>query len=379
MTDRVQAYGTPLYYFDGTVLRDRIHDLKQHLPASAELCYAVKANPFLIKEAEPWVERLEVCSPGEARICLDQQVPEQKMVISGVYKDPKFIEELVASHGEIGWYTVESMNQYQLLTGLAKAYKRNLRLLLRLSSGAQFGMEEAEVETILKEQDPSVEICGLQFFSGTQKTSLKKMRRELEKCAKLTQAYGLKELEFGTGFPVYYFADESFDEDAYLAEFTSMAEACTEGLTLTLEVGRSIAASCGTYYTSVVDTKHVGNERFAIVDGGIHQIAYYGQFMAMKLPCMRCLPEREEPQEPWNICGSLCTTNDILVKEWPTRPLVPGDVLAFEKAGAYCVSEGIALFLSRDLPAVVLKSAHDAQEHLLRPHMETYALNEGRS
>ena len=123
----------------------------------------------------------------------------------------------------------------------------------------------------------------------------------------------------------------------------------------------------------------MGNERFAIVDGGIHQIAYYGQFMAMKLPCMRCLPASEEPQEPWNICGSLCTTNDILVKEWPTRPLAPGDVLAFEKAGAYCVSEGIALFLSRDLPAVVLKSAHDAKEHLLRPHMETYVLNEGRS
>ena len=52
-------------------------------------------------------------------------------------------------------------------------------------------------------------------------------------------------------------------------------------------------------------------------------------------------------------------------------------MLAFEKAGAYCVTEGIALFLSRDLPAVVLKSALDGKEHLLRAHIETNNLNEG--
>ncbi|MCR5006661.1 MAG: alanine racemase [Clostridiales bacterium] len=377
MIDRVQRYGTPLYYFDGEILRDRICFLRKHIPEATDLCYAVKANPFLIKEAAPYVDRLEVCSPGEARICFDQQVPEEKMVISGVYKDPDFMQELVQQHPLIGWYTVESMSQYQLLTQLARTYGRKLKLLPRLSSGMQFGMDEKEITGILEAPDPEVEICGLQFFSGTQKTSLKKMRREMEKSSRLVRAFGLQELEFGTGFPVFYFADETFDEEAYLQGFRALLEEYAEGLTVTLELGRSITASCGTYYTTVVDTKQIGSEKFAIVDGGIHQIAYYGQFMAMKLPCMRLLPERKADAEPWNICGSLCTVNDILVKEWPTAPLSQGDVLAFEKAGAYCVTEGIALFLSRDLPAVVLKSAQDGKEHLLRAHVETNTLNEG--
>ena len=46
----------------------------------------------------------------------------------------------------------------------------------------------------------------------------------------------------------------------------------------------------------------------------------------------------------------LCTINDILVKRLPLGGLEIGDVLVFEQAGAYCMTEGIALFLSRDLP-----------------------------
>ena len=53
------------------------------------------------------------------------------------------------------------------------------------------------------------------------------------------------------------------------------------------------------------------------------------------------------------MCGSLCTVNDILVKQLPVADLQQGDVFVFEKTGAYSVTEGMALFLSRDLPAVL--------------------------
>ena len=174
----VEKYGTPLYVFDGARLKERIGYLKDRLPVSIDLVYAVKANPFIIGEAWPLVERLEICSPGEARICLALDVPESKMVISGVYKTPAFIEELVRDHPDVGVYTAESMEQYRLLTRLAEQYGRKLEILVRLSSGNQFGMEESEVTGILDHPSPSVHVRGIQFFSGTQKTSLKKMQRE---------------------------------------------------------------------------------------------------------------------------------------------------------------------------------------------------------
>ena len=57
----------------------------------------------------------------------------------------------------------------------------------------------------------------------------------------------------------------------------------------------------------------------------------------------------------WNLFGSLCTVNDILVKQMPVRNLTVGDVIVFENTGAYSTTEGIALFLSRDLPKILLR------------------------
>ena len=106
---------------------------------------------------------------------------------------------------------------------------------------------------------------------------------------------------------------------------------------LVLELGRSIAASCGTYLTRVVDLKRNRGEGYALVDGGIHQLTYYGQAMAMRAPRLRLLPDRPcQEEETWTVCGSLCTINDILVKRRPFPALAVGDVLAFENAGAYC-------------------------------------------
>ena len=36
---------------------------------SIGLCYAIKANPFIIEQAARDADRVEVCSPGELRIC----------------------------------------------------------------------------------------------------------------------------------------------------------------------------------------------------------------------------------------------------------------------------------------------------------------------
>lgn len=76
----------------------------------------------------------------------------------------------------------------------------------------------------------------------------------------------------------------------------------------------------------------------------------------------------------WNVCGALCSMNDILAKELPLPPVEIGDLLCFRLAGAYAVTEGIALFLTRDLPAVYLLG-EDGSLVLARPTTETVELN----
>jgi len=129
---------------------------------------------------------------------------------------------------------------------------------------------------------------------------------------------------------------------------------------ITLELGRSIAASCGKYFTKIVDMKTNKSQNYCIIDGGINQISYYGQSMAMKVPFYKHIPIREnENIMSWNVCGSLCTVNDILIKQLPLSNLTIGDVLVFENTGAYSMTEGISLFLSRDLPTIYFYSEKD--------------------
>ena len=75
---------TPFYLFDTDAAAAQVEALRKKLPDRVGLCYAVKANPFLIRDLEPVVDHFEVCSPGEFRICERLGIPMGKVGMSGV-------------------------------------------------------------------------------------------------------------------------------------------------------------------------------------------------------------------------------------------------------------------------------------------------------
>ena len=74
------------------------------------------------------------------------------------------------------------------------------------------------------------------------------------------------------------------------------------------------------------------------------------------------------------MCGALCTVSDVLAKMLPLYTPCTGDLLVFENAGAYSITEGIYLFLSRALPGVVFWSEKEGLR-LARDIVETSLLN----
>lgn len=391
----LECYETPLYVFDQQILLKRIAYLRSMLPPRTRLCYAVKANTFVIPLLADAVDRLESCSPGETRICAQLGVSPEKIVISSVHKNEAMLRETFSLCGTRGRYTVESLAQVALLRTLAHEMDTTLHLLLRLSSGNQFGVDVQTIERIVDEasRDPHLDICGLQYFSGTQVTSMKRLERELTNldaiATMLAEVYGcnLRELEYGPGLPVAYFnAGEPDSEPEHLSALASLLESLAFDGELILEIGRGVVASCGTYLTRVVDLKLTDGERFAIVDGGKHQITYYGGGLGLKNPPCRLISPHavSDASSPcsgkastvhlWNVCGSLCTASDILAKQVPLDNLSMGSTFAFEQAGAYCATEGLALFLSRDLPRIVLADGA-GNVHLARDSFETAVLN----
>ena len=382
--------GTPSFVFDTDILKKRAGWIKEMIHP-AKLCFAIKANPFLVEALEPQADRYEVCSPGEFRICERVGVPMERIVLSGVYKNPEDVEYVLSAYGGRGMYTVESLQHLQILNDTAVKLGMKIAVLIRVTSGNQFGVDEEDIRKMVSDRGnyPGIEIEGLQFYLGTQKRELSQMKTELEHLdefigeLKEVNGFETRVLEYGPGFFVPYFKkDKSEDVEDVLGEFKELLECLKFKGKVVLEMGRFLAATCGYYVTSIVDMKVNKDQPYVIMDGGINHLNYYGQVMAMKQPyCVQLDAEGNEKTEgeaeAWNLCGALCTVSDVVVKRFPLHKPQIHDILVFERVGAYSVTEGIYLFLSRPLPRIYFWT-EEGGLRMVREGVHTDLLNSER-
>ena len=399
---------TPYYVFDTDEFAKRAAMIRAALDCKGgrriPLCFSIKANPFLLHRLPEGLDHVEVCSPGELEICIALGVKPESIIYSGVMKEKCDIERAV-SYGA-GILTCESIRHAALISEVmleciqegaheAEFAETKAHVILRLTSGNQFGMSLDDIEYIISHPDEfkGIAVMGIHYYSGTQK-SLRKINKDLEKIKSaltmLKDKYSFEPqlVEYGPGLCVEY-----FEEDWQKREIQALDEAAevlrefAVEYPLGIEMGRFLAASCGKYYTQVKDLKSTGDANYAILDGGIHHLNYFGQRMAMQVPPIKVyageVSENEEkngveltelPDTDYTLCGSLCTVADVLVREVKLKKLELGDVLEFGHCGAYSVTEAPALFLSRQLPAIYAYSKECGYE-CLREHIPAVEIN----
>lgn len=399
---------TPYYVFDTDEFAKRAAMIRAALDCKGgrriPLCFSIKANPFLLHRLPEGLDHVEVCSPGELEICIALGVQPESIIYSGVMKEKCDIERAV-SYGA-GILTCESIRHATLISEVmieciqegayeAEFAETKAQVILRLTSGNQFGMSLENIEYIISHPDEfkGIEVMGIHYYSGTQK-SLRKINKDLEKIKSaltgLKEKYGFEPqlVEYGPGLCVEYFEDDWQEKEKQsLDEAAEVLREFAEEYPLGIEMGRFLAASCGKYYTQVKDLKSTGDANYAILDGGIHHLNYFGQRMAMQVPPIKVyageVSENEEkndveltqlPDTDYTLCGSLCTVADVLVREVKLKKLELGDVLEFGHCGAYSVTEAPALFLSRQLPAIYAYSKEYGYE-CLREHIPAAEIN----
>ena len=399
---------TPYYVFDTDEFAKRAAMIRAALDCKGgrriPLCFSIKANPFLLHRLPAGLDHVEVCSPGELEICIALGVKPESIIYSGVMKEKCDIERAV-SYGA-GILTCESIRHAALISEVmlegmpegvheAEFAETKAHVILRLTSGNQFGMSIDDIEYIMSHPDEfkGITVMGIHYYSGTQK-SLRKINKDLEKIKSaltgLKEKYGFEPqlVEYGPGLCVEYFEDDWQEKEKQsLDEAAEVLREFAVEYPLGIEMGRFLAASCGKYYTQVKDLKSTGDANYAILDGGIHHLNYFGQRMAMQVPPIRVyggeVSENEEkpgveltqmPDADYTLCGSLCTVADVLVREVKLKKLELGDILEFAHCGAYSVTEAPALFLSRQLPAIYAYSKECGYE-CLREHIPAAEIN----
>lgn len=386
--DIATKYKTPSFVFDAEAVQTRVHEIKTIIGDDINLCFSVKANPFFIPVLNDDLYHFEVCSPGELVICEQDKIPGKKIIYSGVNKGEKDIRE--AMEYGVETFTAESIRQVEMIHKEAERKNKTVPLLLRLNSGNQFGMSEEDLLRTIenREQYKNVKIMGIHFFAGTQRRKLEEKKKELHNLVELiiyiekTYRYQIRNLQYGPGLPVPLFEGDDFSDTLKpLKEIVPFLKEGREKVKVTIEMGRFIAAECGCYLTKVADQKVNQGSNYCILDGGMNHVNYYGQIMGMKVPIIENLSlkyrehrEKSEKSKTWCLCGSLCTSADILVRQIELKDLNLGDIMAFYNIGAYSVTEGIYLFLSRTMPRVILREK-EGKTKLLRDFFETSTIN----
>lgn len=402
LSELADRFGTPMYVYDGDVLRETYQRVRELLSPQIRILYSAKANPNLsvCGVFRTLGAGLEVSSLAELEIAIRAGFDPDDIIFVGPGKS---LEELRACCARgIHAVVCESLDELAMLDDLcAPAGARALIRVnpafegkgSRLAMGGkprQFGVDQEALlgAGAVFRRLRHVRVAGVHAYLGTRILDadglVHNTRGILAAARELSAAINipLETVDIGGGMGVPYFDNEK-DLDLAVAAHginEAVAEFLAEspGTRIITELGRYLAGWCGTYVVGVRYVKQSRGESFVVADGGTnHHMAAVGigSFVKRNFP-IRSLSHAGEPaDQPYTVVGPLCTPNDVLAKDVLLPQQRPGDLIGVLRSGAYGPTASPGLFLSHGYPAEVLVldgAAHlvrvrDTVEDLLRP------------
>jgi len=379
LEELAQRFGTPLYVYSASTIRDRVRAFKQafrKIPNT--VCYSVKANSnlgILLLLARMGCG-FDVVSGGELeRVQRVSRSAAKRVVFSGVGKTQD--EMRAALKAGVLLFNVESESELRALAECATRAKKKARIALRvnpdvpaethpyISTGLhqhKFGIpiERARRLYLRASQNKSLEIAGISVHIGSQITDVKPFSATMERVAELIRAlradgHEIKYIDAGGGLGIAY---ENQGGPGFAEQVASYADALTRPLKglkvhLLLEPGRCIVGPAGALLTRLLYKKTNGEKKFLVVDAAMNDLLRPSLYRAYHeiVPVHSSSPNN--PRETVDVVGPICETGDFFARDRELPITQEGDLLALLDAGAY----GMVLasnYNTRARPAEVL-------------------------
>jgi diaminopimelate decarboxylase len=383
----VANFGTPLFLYNGEILRSQYGVLRKALPDVVDIYYSIKANPnpAIVRFFAELAAGLEVASAAEYEIARKAGAAVERILFAGPGKTSEELAHVVGRG--IGELHVESSEELAALETLNKPVNVSVRFnpAAEASGGAmrmggkpsQFGFDEEEVTGIIDRvrSFPCLQLRGLHMFAGTQildaEVLVMQWAHGIAVARKVAAHIGepLKTVDFGGGLGIPYFQGEKALDLSHLGRaavslFSPLAsDPLFSGTRFIVEPGRFLAGPAGVYITRVISVKRSRGARFVVVDGGMnHHLAAsgnLGQVIKKDFPIHNLSRPAASPVDPAVLVGPLCTPLDTLGRRIPLPETAPGDLIAVMQSGAYGLSASPVGFLSHRMPAEVLVNAAD--------------------
>ena len=359
-----ERFGTPVYTYDGGVIRERVASLGQF----DLVRYAQKAssNTHLLRMLRELGVAVDAVSGGEIERALragytGEGEPADLVFTADIIDEATL--DLVIEHAiEVNAGSVDMLRQLG-------ARSRGHRVWLRINPGfghghsrktntggesSKHGIWHADLDEAVAAIDEfGLDLVGLHMHIGSG-TDFEHLQLVAGAMVEQVRSLGqdVRAVSCGGGLPIPYGGGESgIDLEAYF-EVWQVArqeiEATVEHpVSLEIEPGRYVVGEAGQLIAEVRAIKRTSLSRFALVDAGFNDLvrpAMYGSFHAISV-VHRDGSVGGGAEEPTVVGGPLCESGDVFTQE-EGGLVVPrelpdvavGDFLVFHDTGAYGAS-----------------------------------------
>lgn len=352
-----KQHGTPLFIYSRSHIQEQYRALVGALKELDPLiCYSVKVNTSaaIIQTLAAEGSGADVVSGGELYRALKAGVPADRIAFAGVGK--KEDEISYALRSGILFFTVESEQELQRISAVARRMKKTARVALRvnpdvdpkthkyISTGKKenkFGMDigRALHNYALAAKLPRLEIAGLHMHIGSQILDAKPFAQAAKKVAgvvtELKQLHPtFRYLDIGGGLGIRYKPEHAPLLPAIFARAV-VPILKPLGVKLVMEPGRNLVGNAGILVVEVQYVKQGPSKKFIIIDGAMNDLirpALYEahhEVVAVK---------QTKKTTMGDVVGPICESADFFALDRKLPDVKQGDLLAVLSAGAYAMS-----------------------------------------
>jgi diaminopimelate decarboxylase len=373
-----KLYGTPLYVYSGSTIRQRFEQFDKAFHGCAHtICYSVKANPNLsiLRLLARLGAGFDIVSGGELRRVAEASAKiKPQVVFSGVGKLATEID--LALRSGILLFNVESASELESLAARATHLRKSAHFAVRvnpdvatethpyISTGLhrhKFGVPWRDAAALYRRgaENRYLKPAGVSVHIGSQIADVAPFREAMERVASLASSlradgYDIHFVDAGGGLGIRY---ERHPEAPFATQGKEYAKALLGplkdlGLHLLLEPGRAIVGPAGALLTRVIYRKRNNGKQFVVVDAAMNDLLRPSLYSAYH-EIVPVVLRKDRGPETVDVVGPVCETGDFLARDRGLPAVEEGDLLAVLDTGAYGMSLA-SNYNSRPRPAEVM-------------------------
>ena len=352
LEDLAKEYGTPVYVYSGSKLKENLKGYLSSVREEDKVCYSVKSNSniHLLELLADLGSGFDVVSGNELRKCLEAGAKPEDIVFSGVGKTE---EELVLAIKEnIFSINIESEEELDRIIKTAKDLEKKAQCMIRINPDisseshpyiqtglktSKFGILREGIDSLVEKASKSglINLKGIASHVGSQIFNRELIFENLNLLIEIAnnlirQGHALSYIDLGGGLGISYHKEKELKPRAVLEEVISKLEPLN--LNLLLEPGRSISGNTGVLLSKVEYLKKTSDLNFAVIDSGMNDLLRPSLYQAWHN--ISVVETNNQKELSYEVVGPVCESGDTFGED-RILSLNEDSILAIHDAGAY--------------------------------------------